>query len=156
MNIAAIDSGCEQVINEAATPEALWARVQDNQLDWMRVEIETLTLASEHAAREARLCCLEDGLSLAQLGGEIRTQSQRRTLLLEDAAAPLRPVLLSAPPGEILEPIAVETGFQLLTVVSKSTPVLGHQDVEARARAAIVKTITDRELANRVRWSVRF
>lgn len=156
IEIGEMDAAHAAVIGAAVTPETLQARLSANHLEWLQVEVTSMTVGDEHVAREALLCCRDEGLSLEEIGSEIRVPVHRRTLLLEDAGAALQPALLSAAPGEIVGPVAVDEGLELLAVLQKTPPTLDDELVRARARAVIVSGLTNREMTNRVRWSLRF
>jgi hypothetical protein len=155
-HIAALDAAFEQAAACICTPEELRRRVADNQLDWMELELETLRLPSRSVALEAALCCREEQLSLAAIGHELRLPSECRSQLLEDAPDGLRPVLLSAQPGEILGPFDHDRDHVLMSVRLKTPPTLSSDAVRARAEAMVVGGVVARERQNRVRWAMRF
>ena len=155
-HIAALDAAFEQAAARICTAEALRRRLADNQLDWMEIELETLRLGSRNIALEAALCCREEQLSLAAIGHELRLSSDRRIQLLEDAPDALRPVLLSAQPGEILGPFEHDRDHVLMTVRLKTPPNLSSDAVRTRAEAMVVGDVVARERQNRVRWAMRF
>src|SRR5207237_254564 len=108
---------------------ALTERARADQLALMqrslaRVEVETLDLDSEAAAREAFLCVRDDGAALSQMALESGYRAQRSQIwldVLDDAVAQR---LLSAEEGEVVGPIEIDGRFKVYQVLRKLKPAV--------------------------------
>jgi hypothetical protein len=58
--------------------------VDANRLEWMRLELDTVSFPIEPAAREAILCIREDGLTLYDVAAMSHRNVGRKALALED------------------------------------------------------------------------
>jgi hypothetical protein len=144
----------EAVSEGAITPSALEARLTEHYLDWMRVEVESVAWPAESAAREARLCIREDGMSLSAVAIASRRPLERGSFLLEQIEEGRRALILSARPGEPLGPVANGDSWDLLRVVSKRAATLDDPDIRRRAEAAVVAALVAGAI-RAVRWQVR-
>lgn len=151
MSVVAADRAA---VAAALTPEALEAHVERSRLDWVRVDVECLTLPTEEAAREAVWCVREDGLSLSEVAIESRQPIVDRRAVLDALPAPLRDVVLSASPGDTVGPVSLPEGPTLVHVVAKAPATLEDPLVRARAEASVVDTARDRALVSHVQWLV--
>jgi hypothetical protein len=111
--------------------------VATNRLEWMRLEMETVSFPSETAAREAILCVREDGLSLYDVAALSHRMVSQTTIALEDVHPQHRDQLLAAEPGRVLGPLAVDGRFDVTALISRATPALTDPTVAARARRRI-------------------
>ncbi|HEY6506449.1 MAG TPA: hypothetical protein VIY56_00465 [Vicinamibacterales bacterium] len=122
-----------------ATPESLLQAVEVHRLDWVRLELETLTFANEDAAREALLCVTADGLSLNDVAGLSRQSVRRTHWFLQDLPQTVQERLLSVPGGQACGPLEGADGrYEVSTVVSRIAPSLEDDLVAERARREAV------------------
>jgi hypothetical protein len=133
-----IESAFNLLIDRVAANGRLNAIVESNRLEWMRIELDTVSFAFEAAAREAMLCIREDGLSLHDVAALSRRRVARSSVVLEDVDPEYRDRLLAAEPGRVLGPLAVDGHFDVTTLLCRTTPSLGDPVVAARARQALV------------------
>jgi len=154
--IAAIDAVFEAAVARELTDAALRSRVLNNRLDWMRVAIERLAFPQASMAREAVLCCRQDGLTLGQLAADIDRRLECEDVLLQTCGPDMKAVFLSAAPGQVVGPVAVGDSHHVLVVRRKQPPVLEDPEVRALAEQAIVESLLDRERKARVRWGLRY
>jgi hypothetical protein len=122
-----------------ATPESLLQAVEVHRLDWVRLELETLSFTSEDAAREALLCVTHDGLSLNDVAGLSRQSVRRTHWFLQDLPQTVQERLLSVPGGQACGPLGGADGrYEVATVVSRTAPSLEDDRVAERARQEAV------------------
>lgn len=144
----------EQIFRELAdqltTPAALAAIVDTHRVDWTRLTLDTLSLATEHAAREAILCVKVDGLSLYEVGALARQPVRRSSLFLEDSPPDQRPTLLAADAGQILGPMASEGRFVVSRVEDRVEPALEDERVAERARRRAIRDAEGLAMRERV------
>ncbi len=155
-HIAAIDAVFEAAVAREVTDAALRSRVLNNRLDWMRVAIERLAFPQASMAREAVLCCRQDGLTLGQLAADIDRRLECEDVLLQTCGPDMKAVFLSAAPGQVVGPVEVGDSHHVLVVRRKQPPVLEDPEVRALAEQAIVESLLDRERKARVRWGLRY
>jgi hypothetical protein len=137
------------------TPAAVRAQIEAHRLDWIRLDIFSLTFQNESAAREAWLCLEEDGTSLAQVAASAHIPVQEAHLYLGDVDAGARSGLMSARPGEIVGPLALGDRFHLFLLRDKSAPTEDDPEVRRRAEEALQGRLLEQELAARVHWQER-
>jgi hypothetical protein len=113
-------------------------------LDWTLIEIDTITFASEHAAREAILCVREDGLTLHDVAALARHSVRRTRMFLEEVPQQHRDRLLSVELGQVVGPLAADNRFEVGAVIDRSAPSLDDDRVAERARRAALDNATRR------------
>jgi hypothetical protein len=133
-----LEAAFDLLVNRATSSARLTEIVDTNRLEWLRLELDTVSFSTEAAAREAILCVREDGLSLYDVAALSHRLVDRTTIALEDVDVRHREQLLAAEPGRVLGPLAVDGRFELTTLISRSVPVLADPTVAARARQALV------------------
>jgi hypothetical protein len=121
-----------------ASPDCLRTLVEGNRLDYVRLELDTVAFASESAAREGALCVTADGLSLQDVAGLARQRVRRSHVFLADAPPEQRDLLLSAEPGQVVGPFAVDGRFELSALVTRTVPRLDDDAVVARAHRVAI------------------
>ncbi|HUR32405.1 MAG TPA: hypothetical protein VM032_01325, partial [Vicinamibacterales bacterium] len=154
-HIALLDQVFERVCAEALTEEALEAQVEASRLDWLLVDLERLPFTEASMVRETRLCCREDTLTLAQLAARINRLVVREQVRLEECELEMRRMLLSAEPGELLGPLAVDDQFHALEVRAKYLPDTQDPEVRELAESAVVSALEQRARVLHVRWHGR-
>jgi hypothetical protein len=124
--------------------------VDANRLEWMRLELETVSFPIETAAREAILCVREDGLTLYDVAALSRRAVGRKAVALEDIESEHRDRLLAAEPGRVVGPLAVDGHFEVTALVRRTPATLADPVVAARARQALVDVTIQRAIRNHV------
>lgn len=137
----------------AVTPDALDTQLERARLDWVRVDLESLTLPSREAAREAAWCVREDGLTLSEVAVESRSAIVDERTLLARLDPALREGVLSAAAGELVGPVETAAGFVVAVVVGKVAATLDDPLVRAHAEAAVVDAVRRRAVLAHVRWA---
>jgi hypothetical protein len=145
-----IESAFTRLIDGIATNGRLREIVDANRLEWMRLELETVTFPIETAAREAILCVREDGLTLYDVAALSRRAVGRKAVALEDIDPEHRDRLLAAEPGRVVGPLAVGDHFEVTSLVSRSPAALADPAVAARARQALVDVTIQRAIRDHV------
>ena len=133
-----LEAAFNALVDRITSNGRLSQAVDANRLEWMRLELETVSFRSETAAREAILCIREDGLSLYDVAALSHRRVDRTTISLEEVDAPHRDQLLAAEPGRVLGPLAVDGRFDVTTLVRRTSPALTDPAVAARARQAVI------------------
>jgi len=141
----------ESLCAEAAGADAVARLVTDNSVDWLRVDCELIEAADEDVAREAALLVREDGLAMPEVARIAGLPLAADRVYVVELPEDLRPRLVSAAPGELVGPIAVNGHYVLAQVHAKLVPTSADPDIRARAEQAAI----DGALARVVREQVR-
>ena len=107
-------------------------------------------------AREAVLCCRQDGLTLGELASDINRRLDREDVLLQTCDPDVQAAVLSAPPGQVVGPLQLGDTHHVLVVRSKQAPALEDPEVRALAERTLRESLLDRERKARVHWGVRY
>jgi len=120
----------------------------------VRLELESLELDSEAAAREVFLCVKQDGLSLGELAAQRGYVLKQERPLLEELPSQWQPVLLGACPGAVLSPARMGERFRVVRLKSRGEPGLGDPGVQRRVDTGIIRRhFLELELRH-VRWQM--
>ena len=149
--VARLDSAFAEIAETIASNGRLDEIVSDHRLAWMRLEVDTLSCATETAAREAILCVRVDGLSLYDVAALSRAQVERSVVTLDDLDPGRQELLLAAEPGSVVGPVPVDGGFDVAVLVSRSAPSLADPVIAARARATAIDRAQRRAARDHVR-----
>jgi len=150
--LARLELAFEAYSRRLATPAAVAAQIEAHRLDWIRLDVFSLSFQEESAAREAWLCLEEDGVSLQEVAASAHVPVERAQLYLSELDAAARPSLLSARPGELVGPLAFGDRFHLFLLHDKFSPSRENPEVRRRAEEALAQKVVDQELSARVRW----
>jgi hypothetical protein len=145
-----IESAFDALIDGVAANGRLREIVDANRLEWMRLELDTVSFPIEPAAREAILCIREDGLTLYDVAALSHRTVARKAMALEDIDPEHRDRLLAAEPGRIVGPLPVDDRFEVTALVSRTAATLADSAVAARARQALVDVTIQRAIRNHV------
>jgi hypothetical protein len=148
--ILRIESRYAEVASALASPPSLADVVQAHRLDWQQVEIDTVSFATDHAAREAMLCVTIDRLSLHEVAALSRQSAERRTWFHDEIDSDLRDRLIAVEPGAVLGPIAVNGHFDVTSMVRRTLPSVTDPRVAERAREVVVDAAVRRAVLDRV------
>ncbi len=118
----------------------------------MRFDLELIEVDSRNAAREVFECVDVDGEPMEEVASAAGYPYRRSHVFYEDLPEDLQPRLLSARPGEILEPIEREGRFELCRLVGKTELDLSDDEVRRRVEAKIVERHFSELVARFVRW----
>lgn len=150
-----LDDVIDRFREEVVTQEAVEAVVAGRRLDWLRVGMQEALFAAEGAAREAVLSMRYDELPMSEVCGRAGARHAVRMARLEELDTPLRDVVLAAPEGEVVGPVAQGDGFVVVLVESKTVPSADDADVRARASDVVAANALRHEVAERVQWHDR-
>lgn len=134
-----IDDAYRAASERLVGEEGLQHVIEGHRLDWVVVDMDTITFADEEAAREAILCVKEDGLSMQDVGALSHHPVTRDRRFLEDMPAEHRDHLLSVELGRLIGPLPIDGRFQVAAVLARTTPTLDDEQVGQRARAALLE-----------------
>jgi hypothetical protein len=123
-----------------------------HMLDWLHIEGEEMALATEGAAREARMLMVEDGLVMADAAERAHTEIQHRRVILDAAPAEANVALVGTSPGEVAGPWYEGGHWRLMRVCSKSPPSAADPAIRERATQELMREVLDRTLAGRIGW----
>jgi hypothetical protein len=121
------------------------------RLPLTRAEVEVVDVPSLDAAREAICCVREDGADLAALARENGWPHVRTAVFLEDLAPERQRALLSAAPGDVLDPLESEDGVRVARLLAKREPDLADPAVRERVDAHLLDARFAETVAKRVR-----
>ena len=148
--------GVEQFRQAGITDEAIRREIQNHRMEWVRLECRTLAFPDLPQAREAALCLREDGLDIDEVAENAHLQAEEVRFYVDDLDPGLQASFVSAKPGDVIGPSAMNESHTLFQVLSKTMP--GEQDPEIRDRAA--ERLFARALVNeaqrRVHWRMAF
>jgi hypothetical protein len=136
--VSRLDDAFSTIAERIASNGRLAEIVSDNRLDWISLELDTISFETEAAAREAILCVRADGLSLYDVAALSRGAVDRTTVTLDAIDSQHREKLLAAEPGSVLGPLAVDGRFDVAALVNRTAPGLDDPAVAARARALAI------------------
>jgi hypothetical protein len=145
-----LDAAFTSLVTRVASEDRLRKILDMNRLEWIRLDLDTLSFASEPPAREAILCVREDGLSLYDVGSLSRRSVTRTSVMLQDVEPERRDVLLSAEPGVVLGPLVVDGRFDVSSLIKRTPPSLADPDVAVRARDVAVELAVRRAARDHV------
>jgi hypothetical protein len=140
----------------AVTEEALERRLQEERLEWTRIEGRYLAHASEDIVREAALCVREEGRELeemAQAAGARYEPAAR--FYLADAEDQLKAHLMAAASGELYGPFPSGEEHWLLEVGARVAPSLDDRELRARAASEVAEHAVEQQVLQRIRWHER-
>ena len=147
-----LDASFRRFRDRVVTPEAIRARIRSSQTDWTCLDLQCVSFPDEEAAREAAFCVREDAEGLEQVAGDANLQARRERVFIEDTDPEMRIHLVGAGKGELLGPIRSGDEFVLCLILDKVLPSSEDSEVAARAERAILKTLLEGEINDRVRW----
>jgi hypothetical protein len=124
--------------------------VEQHQLQWQQIELDTLHFTTEHAAREAVLCVTVDRLSLHDVAVLSRRAAARELFFADELDADRRDHLLGVEPGRVLGPWPVNGHYEVSAVVRRTLPALSDPRVADRARRRVIDTALQRATRDHV------
>jgi hypothetical protein len=141
---SAYNAAVVHLLGEASLPEI----VHRHRMDWRLIETDTVVFSTEHAAREAILCIRDEQLSLQHVASLARRTAERRCRFADTIDAADR--MLTADPGSLMGPEAVDDGFEVTRLVGCTWPSLDDPRIAERARAAAVEAAVQEAVRERV------
>jgi hypothetical protein len=153
--IAAIEAEFARQQKEAVTAKLIDSKIAHHRLDWMRFDCRYLWFAEERVAREAAWCISEDGLSLDEVANRARATVQAANFYADEIELQVRPYFLAARQGDLLGPLKIWQGFPLISLLRKQLPAADDPLTRARAEQAILASLTEQAMNQRVRWSAQ-
>jgi hypothetical protein len=150
-DLAALEATFQMRARSAITPSALQAQVEGHCLDWIRVCWRYVTFNAKETANEAALCLIHDGEPLDEVARRGRSPIRAEERLLETIDPPVRDLVLSAKPGDVVGPIAADGAFDIAIIDSRRAPTLEDADVRRRAEQGVVAGLVAERL-KQVRW----
>jgi hypothetical protein len=139
--------------DRVVTSQSMEHCLADHRLDWQRFVWQEVAFASEGAAREAALWVREQGLGLGEVGAMAPAVTHIREAYCVDVPE-LSGLLMGAAVGDMLGPLVVDGGWQLLSLRERTPPAIADAVLRERAGAELVEDALERHLAGRVSWNV--
>jgi hypothetical protein len=140
--------------SRAVTHQSRTKLMKAMPLSFTRVEIASLDIDSEDAAREFFLSSRMDGLSLTELASEMGFRIERQELWLDSMEESLQRRLLSAAEGKAVAPIPAEGRFTVVQLLRKSAPALTDPAVLARIDERLTDTFFSELSARHIRRAI--
>jgi hypothetical protein len=154
--LARVEESFRRFCAQLLTPRAVGRQIAARHTDWARVEVRSASFPDEAAAREAAACVREDGEELAEVAARARVAVRPERFYLEQVEPDLRGPFLSARPGDLLGPLRWGGEHRLVRVLEKTLPSEADPELRRRAEQLLLQAALDREVADRVRWQVRW
>lgn len=139
----------------AADPQARQRLLHSTRLEWVQIAFEQVEFDHLDAAREARLCVLEDGQSLRQLATVGRFAHATRCERVATLPPAWTHALMRTRPGDITPVIRDGERLLLLGVIRLIEPTLNDPMVLAGIDAQLLDQHLEPLLARHVRWQLR-
>lgn len=137
------------------TPERLSKALSGMRLQLTRIELERVEFDSIDAAREGRLCVVDDHLSLEEVARESRYPFKRLEIWAGQQPEVERQKLLCAEIGEIQEPAPSGGVFLLSRVIRRTDPTLENPTVRRAVEQKILDTHFSETGAREISWLIR-
>jgi hypothetical protein len=138
----------------AADPPARQRQLHNDRLNWVQVEFEQVEFDSLDAAREARLCVLEDGQSLRELALAGRLAHVSRCSRVSVLPPAWSHALLRTRPGTITPVISDGERLLVLAVTRIIEPSLSDPSVVSGIDTELLEQQLEPLLARHVRWDL--
>jgi hypothetical protein len=152
--VEGVEAGFNTERQLAVTPNSLEASITRRRLDWIRFDCRYIWFPEERIAREAALCVAEDGLTLDEVAYNARSIVQQWSFYLDEIEAGARPHFLAARAGESVGPLKIMEGFPLFSILDKQTPAESDPRIRQRAEQAIINSLIEKEMNERVKWVI--
>ena len=134
----------------AASDDARMRKLGTMAMALARIEMDTLALGSEAAAKEAVLCVHDDGLSLSEVAFETGYRAERTMFWMDEVEDRIAHRLLPAAEGDVIGPIERSGRFEVLQVLRKLKPSLTDPAVTRRVDKVIVTEFFDELCARHI------
>jgi hypothetical protein len=134
------------------SPKLIEAKIAAHRLDWIHYECRCLWLSNEKVAREAAWCVSEDGLTLDQVAVEAKGELRQWSFYADEIETSVRPYFLAARQGDLLGPWKLREKYPLFSLLNKRLPQSNDPHVVTRAEQAIVSSILEQAVNERVKW----
>jgi hypothetical protein len=142
------------LVDQVAHDEPIERCLRAHRLDWQRLEWEEATFTREDVAREAALWVRDEGMGLsavAEQAGTVCTVAAG----YGDEAPKTADMLTGKRPGELVGPIATESGWRLVLLRGRMLPAAADPELRARAVEELLDDALAPHLAGRVEWHGR-
>lgn len=150
--LAALDALFQAAEREVASPARCARELQERAYQLARIVVVEAVFPSLDQAKEAFLGVKADGLGIEEIARRAGLEPAEATHFAEDAPEGAVP-LLSALPGQVLEPEVVEGGYLLRCLRRRIEPALSDPVVAARVRERLLAAHLDALVARHVAWS---
>jgi hypothetical protein len=152
--LPALEERLQAAVAGWTTPDRQRRALANQRLGLTQITVEASEFDSAPAAREARLCTVVDGASLAETATANGFACRQVEAFLDELPENWRPVLLSARSGDIVAPPADEDCFPLLHVLRRREPSLEDEGVLARLNAGLVLQRLQELETRHIRWAI--
>lgn len=153
--VACVRTSADRCIDELTAPAELDRVVQSRRLEWTRVDAQVAVVADLEAARELMLLVRVDGLPVEEAAELAGARVESRSSYPDEPGDGLDRLLAGAGPGDLLGPVAGDSGHLVAQVTARVEPSIDQPAVADRASGLIVERVLARELRDRVRWHER-
>ena len=136
------------------TPDRQRRALANQRLGLTRITLAVTEFDSEPAAREARLCAVEDGVALAETAAANGFACRQEDAFLDELPENWRPVLVGARSGDIVFPSGDAGCFPLLHVLRRREPSLEEESVLRRLNDGLVQQRLQELATRHIRWAI--
>jgi hypothetical protein len=153
-DVRRLEGAYVQYAERVATPETCQRRLKSHRLELLRVEYQMLTYADAHRAREACCCLRDDGEDPEELADRTGVLIRTTSAFVGDLPADVGPKLVSAEPGEVLQPIQLprQNEYLVCRLLRKIEPELASVEVLARVKRRLIAETLSPEVERKLRW----
>lgn len=137
------------------TARAVEEEIRAHELQWMRVDCESLSFADDSAAREALLCMRADGKTIREVAAAARRVLRDRRFYLDDVDSKVGERLLAAGENEVIGPLTLQEEFVVLRVMHKLMPLNDDPEIHRRAEVELLRRLATHQLPHRIQWVSR-
>lgn len=143
-------------VTAIVTPDRRRRALANQRMGLTRLTLTAAEFDSETAAREARLCVMEDGVALAETADANGISCQQMETFLEELPETWQMALISARPGDVVSPPAdPDSGcVRLLHVLRRREPSLEDEGVLAALDTGLVLDRLEELETRHVRWTI--
>jgi hypothetical protein len=152
--LPAMEERLQAAVAGWTTPDRQRRALANQRLGLTQITVEASEFDSAPAAREARLCTVVDGVSLAETATANGFACQQVEGFLDKLPENWRPGLLSARSGDIVAPRGDEDRFPLLHVLRRREPSLDDEGVLGRLNDGLVLQRLQELETRHIRWAI--
>jgi hypothetical protein len=152
--LPAMEERLQAAVAGWTTPDRQRRALANQRLGLTQITLQATDFDSAPAAREARLCAVVDGASLAETATANGFACRQVEAFLDELPQNWRPALLSARSGDIVLPSGEEDCFPLLHVLRRREPGLEDEGVRGRLNDGLVLQRLQELETRHIRWAL--
>lgn len=138
------------------TPEIIQNQIRLHALDWIHLNIHSVSFPAIEMAREAALCVREDGAPLVEIARDAKQPFIENRVYLDQLEPELKNHFLGAQKSDLIGPLNLNDKFVLHFVQDKKIPSIEDIAICKLAEENYLNGILEQEINNSVTWHLRF